>query len=244
MPVRSHALSRSLFGAILAVPIAVSCSSPDDPGAGTGGTAGDVGGSATTGGVATGGASGTATTGGASGTGVTGGASGTGVTGGVSGTGVTGGAAGVAVTGGAAGAVVTGGNGGTGTSGTAGVGMGGAPGGMGGMGVAGSFVGGGQGGAPAYQLDCGGKGSVVEGHGPPANRANYVIIGDGYSAADLMPGGAFDQHIQAAMTKRFGDPVGQPFKRYRNFVNICGIKLTSSPICGSSLLGCCGDDQS
>src|SRR4029453_11516369 len=32
---------------------------------------------------------------------------------------------------------------------------------------------------------------------------------------------------------------------YRNFVNICGIKIVSAgAICGSSALGCCGDDMS
>ena len=135
------------------------------------------------------------------------------------------------------------------TGGAAGAGTtGGAPGGAGGaagMGVAGSFVGGGMGGATVQPpLDCGGKGMVVENAGPPANRLNYVIVGDGYAEADLQAGGALERHIQAAMTKRFSDPVGQPNLRYRKFVNICVIKIPSSPICGSSALGCCGDDGS
>jgi hypothetical protein len=47
------------------------------------------------------------------------------------------------------------------------------------------------------------------------------------------------------MTKRFSS-IGEVYGRYRNFVNICGIKLVSSgAICsGNSALGCCGDDTS
>ena len=32
-------------------------------------------------------------------------------------------------------------------------------------------------------LDCGPKGWAVENHGPPANRVNYVVLGDGYTSA-------------------------------------------------------------
>jgi hypothetical protein len=46
------------------------------------------------------------------------------------------------------------------------------------------------------------------------------------------------------MTKRFSDPIGQPYLRYRNFVNICVLRIASSPICGSSQFGCCGNDSS
>ena len=47
------------------------------------------------------------------------------------------------------------------------------------------------------------------------------------------------------MAKRFSAVIGQPYGRYRNFVNICGIKIVSTgAICGSSALGCCGTDSS
>jgi hypothetical protein len=46
------------------------------------------------------------------------------------------------------------------------------------------------------------------------------------------------------MTKRFSDPIGQPYLRYRNFVNICVLRIPSTAICGSSKFGCCGDDSS
>ncbi len=98
----------------------------------------------------------------------------------------------------------------------------------------------------AYTLDCGPNGWAVEAHGPPANRVNYAILGDGYLAADLQPGGAFEKHINFALAKRFSVPIGEPYSRYRNFVNICAIRLVSTAaICsGSSALKCCGDDSS
>jgi hypothetical protein len=93
-------------------------------------------------------------------------------------------------------------------------------------------------------LDCGMNGVAIENAGPPKNRVNYVIIGDGYTEAqqDL-----FVQHVQTAMKKRFSDLLGQPYGRYRKFVNICAIKLVSpnGPIgSGSTALDCSGDDQS
>src|SRR5688572_7831208 len=53
-----------------------------------------------------------------------------------------------------------------------------------------------------------------------------------------------DEHIAVAMEKRFSDPIGQVYLRYRKFVNICALKIASTPICGSSTFGCCGDDDS
>ncbi len=248
---RRRAPARFVVSAALVLPLIVGCSGTADTNH-PGGTVGGSGGTAATGGVSAtggstpGGAGATAATGGTSTGGVsTGGAS----TGGASGATMTGGSAG---TSGAGGGIVAGaggadaGSGGTDPGGTAGMGgMAGSMGGAAGAGVAGSFVGGGMGGATMVEpLDCGGNGTAVENHGPPSNRLNYVIVGDGYSASDLMPGGALDQHIEAAMTKRFSEPVGQPYLRYRNFINICVLRIPSSPICGSSEFGCCGDDQS
>ncbi len=100
-------------------------------------------------------------------------------------------------------------------------------------------------GGTSSTLDCGPNGWVIENHGPPANRVNYVILGDGYLAADLVAGGTFETHITNAMTERFS-ALGQPYTRYRNFVNICAIKVVSTAaICsGNSAFACCGDDTS
>jgi hypothetical protein len=206
-------------------------------------------GGATTGGATQGGASGSVT-GGASGS-ATGGASGSATDGAAGvptggGAGVPGGAAGTA---GAAGTGVVAGAGGAAGAG-ANAGMGGASGGRGGAGganggVAGSFVAGGMGGMPTIPaLNCGGKGTALENHGPTTNRVNYVIVADGYSDAQLATGGTLDTHLQNYMTKRFSEQIGQPYLRYRNFVNICVLRIASSPICGSSTFGCCGSDSS
>jgi hypothetical protein len=138
------------------------------------------------------------------------------------------------------------GTGGKGTAGntTAGSGTGGkASGGTGA--VAGSATGGAGGSVitATTPLDCGPQGFVAENHGPPANRVNYVILGDGYASADLAAGGKFETHIKNTMTKRFS-AIGEVYGRYRNFVNICAIKLVSTGgICSNSALGCCGSDS-
>jgi hypothetical protein len=97
---------------------------------------------------------------------------------------------------------------------------------------------------PLTPLDCGMNGVAIENAGPPKNRVNYVIIGDGYTTAQQE---LFVQHVQTAMKKRFSEVIGQPYGRYRKFVNICAIKLVSQsgPIgSGSTALECSGDDQS
>jgi hypothetical protein len=90
-----------------------------------------------------------------------------------------------------------------------------------------SFVpGGGSGGGAAIPpLDCGAEGWAVENHGPPKNRVNYVILGDGYTAATAET--TLKSHIEAAFKRRFGHESGEPYGRYRNFVNICVMKAVS-----------------
>lgn len=123
--------------------------------------------------------------------------------------GVAGSAAGQAATGGAAPA--------------GGSGSGGASGGMGGT----SFVpGGGSGGSAAIPpLDCGAEGWAVENHGNPKNRVNYLILADGYTAATAET--TLKTHIQNALKRRFEHESGEPYGRYRNFVNICVMKAVS-----------------
>jgi hypothetical protein len=98
---------------------------------------------------------------------------------------------------------------------------------------------------PKPALDCGPKGIAVENAGPPANRVNYVIVGDGYTEAQLASD--FPKHLEVAMKKRFSEVIGQPYGRYRKFVNICAIKLVSQtgPIgSGATALDCTGNDSS
>lgn len=92
-------------------------------------------------------------------------------------------------------------------------------------------------------LDCGPDGVAIVDAGPTQNRVNYVIVGDGYTASELDT--TFLEHVDVAMQKRFHEVIGQPYLRYRKFVNICAIKVESpGAICGNSALGCCGDDES
>jgi hypothetical protein len=98
---------------------------------------------------------------------------------------------------------------------------------------------------PAAPLDCGAMGVAIENAGPPKNRVNYVILGDGYTKDQLDT--TFISHIQTAMKKRFSEVIGQPYGRYRKFVNICAIKVVSAngPIgSGTTAFDCTGDDQS
>ena len=166
--------------------------------------------------------------------------------GGLPGSGGTGAASGGAPT--TTGGAGPGGTGGApgGTGGTPGS-TGGSGGGAGSGGTAGSGATGGAAGSgggmvvdpPEHPpLDCGPIGVAIEDAGPTANRVNYVIIGDGYTANEVDT--TFMEHIQVAMEKRFSTPIGQPYGRDRKFVNICAIKLVSpTGICQSSALGCC-----
>lgn len=93
-------------------------------------------------------------------------------------------------------------------------------------------------------LDCGADGIVIENAGPPKNRINYVVLGDGYTKDQTA---TFKAHMDVAMKKRFSPVIGQPYGRYRKFVNICAIPLPSDngPIgSGATPLNCSGDDQS
>ena len=74
-------------------------------------------------------------------------------------------------------------------------------------------------------LDCGPDGWVVENHGPPSNRVNYIILADGYDATTIDTD--LEDHIEVVMDRRFNDETGEPYGRYRKFVNICVMKVVS-----------------
>ncbi|HYQ16462.1 MAG TPA: M64 family metallopeptidase [Polyangiaceae bacterium] len=86
----------------------------------------------------------------------------------------------------------------------------------------------GQGGAVTIEhppLDCGPVGYAAEDAGPPSNRVNYVIVGDGYTATTVET--TLKQHIEVMLKRRFEHESGQPYARYRKFVNICVLKAVS-----------------
>ncbi len=119
----------------------------------------------------------------------------------------------------------------------------------------------------AYDLDCGAAGIVLEAHGPSENRINYIIVGDGYTSEDLET--AYPAHLEEMLLGhgtpgeqgyrpgRFS-PELEPYRRYRNFINICALKIVSAtsgvePGIGGGGKGCpngastaldgCGDDD-
>lgn len=117
-------------------------------------------------------------------------------------------------------------NGGPSASGGAAV-AGGASGSSATGGAAGATLGNGgsAGGAAIPRLDCGSEGWAVENHGPPKNRVNYLILADGYTTTTVET--ELVAHINAAMKRRFEHESGQPYGRYRKFVNICVMKAIS-----------------
>jgi IgA Peptidase M64 len=86
--------------------------------------------------------------------------------------------------------------------------------------------------APLAAFDCGSQGIVFENNGPHQNRVNYVILGDGYTA-DMLDT-VYPEHIQNMLT---GTPqsmftqLGEPYLRYRKFINVCGLKVASNEAC-------------
>ncbi len=74
-------------------------------------------------------------------------------------------------------------------------------------------------------LDCGPQGWAVEDNGPPSNRVNYVILADGYTETTVET--TLRTHIERALERRFEHESGEPYGRYRKFVNICVMKSIS-----------------
>jgi hypothetical protein len=97
----------------------------------------------------------------------------------------------------------------------------------------------------AYKLDCGASALALESAGPPKNRINYVIAGDGYTEAEL--GTTYVQHLNEMLRWRFM-PALEPYSRYRKFVNICALKVASpssgiGTMRGNSAFGGYGNDE-
>jgi len=238
--------------------------SPGTAGHGPAGNNGSTGAAGTSGSAVTTGTPGTAGTGtGTAGTTGAAGISGAGTAGmgggagraGATGSGGTGpagssGSAGTGITGAAGTAGNGSGMGGTTTTGTAGRGGGGAAGRGGAAGSTTTGTGGTGGGSnptgmggnttTPTPLDCGPDGWVVENHGPPANRINFVIYADGYNASEVAPGGLVETHVNRMLPRRFSENA-QPYLRYRNFVNICVLRPASSGKPGMFGCACSGD---
>jgi len=169
-----------------------------------------------------------------------------------------GGSGGASANGGSNGGGAGGTSGGTGgTSGGTSGGTGGTSGGTGGTSGGTGGTSGGTGGATGTggavaALDCGPIGTVINNAGPPKNRVNYVILADGYTSTTVNTTLMTD--VMNYTNMHYSEPFGQPYLRYKNFVNICLFK-TVSPNDGVSQTGaadpnhptifnCYGDDTS
>jgi hypothetical protein len=98
---------------------------------------------------------------------------------------------------------------------------------------------------PPPPLDCGPIGVAIVNAGPPKNRVNYVILADGYTTTTANT--TLMTHVDAAMTERFTPELGQPYLRYKNFVNICLFKSVSQTDGigrGPTIFNCTGNDTS
>jgi hypothetical protein len=103
---------------------------------------------------------------------------------------------------------------------------------------------------PPGALDCGPIGTAIVNSGPVKNRINYVILADGYTSTTVNT--TLMTHVNNAMAARFTAPVGEPYIRYKNFVNICLFKTVSQTdgvsqtgaSTNSTIFNCFGDDTS
>ena len=75
-------------------------------------------------------------------------------------------------------------------------------------------------------LDCGERGHVVLDSGPGANRINLVVLGDGYTAAEL--GTTYVEHVDRWLAEMFGAELGLPYDIYTAYFNICRIDVVSN----------------
>lgn len=85
---------------------------------------------------------------------------------------------------------------------------------------------------PTEAFDCGSSGYVFENAGPADNRVNYIIVGDGYTSELLDT--LFIEHIENMLydeqTGQYS-AIGEPYARYRKFVNVCGLRIASNDAC-------------
>jgi hypothetical protein len=98
---------------------------------------------------------------------------------------------------------------------------------------------------PPAPLDCGPIGVAIVNSGSPKNRVNYVILADGYTSTTVNT--TLITHVNAAMAERFTPELGQPYLRYKNFVNVCLLKTVSQTDGignGPTIFSCTGDDAS
>jgi len=82
------------------------------------------------------------------------------------------------------------------------------------------------------EFDCGESGHVFTAAGRADNRVNYAILGDGYDQTQIET--LFVEHVENMLhhdETGFYSAIGEPYARYRKFINICGLELASADSC-------------
>ncbi len=73
-------------------------------------------------------------------------------------------------------------------------------------------------------ISCGNGSTVERDNGPPNNRINLIIIGDGYTASELET--TWKTHVSNALNVMFG-PNTEPYRTYQKYINVCRINVAS-----------------
>lgn len=80
---------------------------------------------------------------------------------------------------------------------------------------------------PAPLVDCGDTCTAVRSNGPPANRVSFVLLGEGFTQAELS--GVYAPHAEALAQYTFDNANdSEPYVRYKRFINFYRIDLASN----------------
>ena len=75
-------------------------------------------------------------------------------------------------------------------------------------------------------IDCGNGNTTVKKSGPSGNRINLIVLGDGYTAAELTS--SFPRHVQKLIDYMDTNSLAEPYNRYRKFINVCRLDIASN----------------
>ena len=66
--------------------------------------------------------------------------------------------------------------------------------------------------------------TLIRSAGSSANRVDFVVLGDGYSATDIA-NGTYEQHVELFLTRVMGQ---EPYLQYQNYFNVWRVDVTSA----------------
>jgi hypothetical protein len=74
-------------------------------------------------------------------------------------------------------------------------------------------------------FDCGASGHLLHQSGPPENRVNLVILGDGYREEELAT--SYHEHVTRFVAQMFSAE-GEPYLSYAKYFNVCSLDVASN----------------